>query len=76
MRPQHSFGYCSSFTHLGLVVSEYHLGQLKAKIAKLRTQLLEPPKVPYLAYVTWEWLKLLEVKTDVYILCITICVLI
>ncbi|KAF2301000.1 hypothetical protein GH714_019155 [Hevea brasiliensis] len=24
--------------------SEYHLGQLKAKIAKLRTQLLEPPK--------------------------------
>ena len=25
--------------------SEYHLGQLKAKIAKLRTQLLEPPKV-------------------------------
>ncbi|KAF2323612.1 hypothetical protein GH714_036318 [Hevea brasiliensis] len=25
--------------------TDYHLGQLKAKIAKLRTQLLEPPKV-------------------------------
>ncbi|KFK28187.1 hypothetical protein AALP_AA8G483500 [Arabis alpina] len=25
-------------------VTEYHLGQLKVKIAKLRTQLLEPPK--------------------------------
>lgn len=53
----HNILFEFSHTHLGLGVSEYHLGQLKAKIAKLRTQLLEPPKVPYLACITWEWLK-------------------
>jgi hypothetical protein len=58
----HNIVFEFAHTHLGLGVSEYHLGQLKAKIAKLRTQLLEPPKVPYLACITWEWLKLLEVK--------------
>ncbi|KAF2300992.1 hypothetical protein GH714_019009 [Hevea brasiliensis] len=38
--------------------TEYRLGQLKAKIAKLRTQLLEPPKVYWLelSHLSWCYL--------------------
>lgn len=41
--------------YVQLICSEYHLGQLKAKIAKLRTQLLEPPKVckPFSFLLLW-----------------------
>lgn len=44
--------------------SEYHLGQLKAKIAKLRTQLLEPPKACFFFFFFDN--KLLDIYKNIY----------